>query len=59
MYYCGLNTSILEKKTEFSMLHRNLIFSFVYWYNRQDTIIADDIYIYLRIELASTATTYL
>ena len=44
---------------EFSVLHRHLIFSFVYCYNRQvpGTIIADDMY--LCIELASTATTYL
>ena len=36
--YCslvGLNTFIQEKTVEFSMLHRHLIFSFVYWYNRQ------------------------
>ena len=38
--YCslvGLNTSIIiqEKTMEFSMLHRYLIFSFVYLYNRQ------------------------
>ena len=38
--YCslvGLNTSIIiqEKTMEFSMLHRNLIFSFIYLYNRQ------------------------
>ena len=30
----GGNTSIQEKK-EFSMLHRHLIFSFVYWYNSE------------------------
>ena len=29
------NTSIQEKTVEFSRLHRHLIFSFVYWYNRQ------------------------
>ena len=34
----GGNTSIQEKailEVEFSMLHRHLIFSFVYWYDRQ------------------------
>ena len=30
----GLNTSIQETTMEYSMLHRHLIFSFVYWYNR-------------------------
>ena len=28
-----------EKIIEFSMLHRHLIFSFVYWYNRQVLIL--------------------
>ena len=31
----GGNTSIQENAIEFSMLHRHLMFSFVYWYNRQ------------------------
>ena len=38
LLYCslvGLNASIQEKKMEFSMLNRHLMFSFVYWYNRQ------------------------
>ena len=37
LYYSlvGLNTSIQEKTMEFSMRHRHLTFSFVYWYNRQ------------------------
>ena len=33
--YLGGNTSIQEKAIEFSMLHRHLMFSFVYRYNRQ------------------------
>ena len=32
--YCSW-VEIQEKTIEFSMLHRHLIFSFVYWYNRQ------------------------
>ena len=48
--YCcslvGLNTSIQERTVEFSMLHRHVTFSFVYWYNRKDcTVIADYMYI--------------
>ena len=31
----GLSTPIQEKTMGFSMLHRHLIFNFVYWYNRQ------------------------
>ena len=31
----GGNTSIQEKTMKFSTLHRHLICSFVYWYNRQ------------------------
>ena len=31
----GLNTSIQEKRMKFTILHSHLIFSFVYWYNRQ------------------------
>ena len=44
---------------EFSMLHRHLIFSFVYWYNRQVLLLLM-ICIYVSgIELVSMATTYL
>ena len=39
------------------MLHRHLIYSFVYWYKQTGTIIADNLY--LCIELVSTATAYL
>ena len=59
----GGNTSIQEKailEVEFSMLHRHLIFSFVFLVllvQQTGTIIADDLY--LCIELVSMATTYL
>ena len=38
LLYCslaGLNTPIQEKIMEIIMLHRHLLFSFVYWYSRQ------------------------
>ena len=40
--YCSwveINASIQEKTTEYSMLHRHLIFSVIYWYNRQVLIL--------------------
>ena len=59
-----IHASIQEKTilVKFSMLHRHLIFSFVFWYNRQELfkekirthlhlLIADDLY--LCIELFS------
>ena len=47
---------------EFSMLHRYLIFSFVYWYNRQVLLLlytADDMYGCIELLIVCTATTYL
>ena len=50
----GLNTSLQEKAIEFSILHRYLTFSFVYWYNRHVLLL-----LMIRIMYrASTATTY-
>ena len=37
--YCSWVEIHPEKTTEFSMLQRHLIFSFVYWYNRQVIIL--------------------
>ena len=56
----GGTTSMQEKailEAEFSMLHRNLMFSFVLLVQQTGTIIADDLY--LCIELVSMAPTYL
>ena len=33
--YTVVGWKYIHKTIEFSMLHRHLIFSFVYWYNRQ------------------------
>ena len=44
------NTSIQEKKIEFSMLHRHLIFGFVYWYNR--SLLLHNMHIYICVATA-------
>ena len=46
--YCSwveINASIQEKTTDYSMLHRHLIFSVIYWYNRQVLILVICIYV--------------
>ena len=51
-----------QYQVEFSMLHRHLMFSFVYWYDRQvqySTIITDYLYLCMELLIVSMATTYL